>query len=76
MADPPDSVRSPRCTRGDLGVEPAGQHALVLTDQLVSDVDVLELETRQLGHVGVGLGVEPGREEVDDLDRPSRARGT
>ena len=40
----------------------------MLVDQLVGDVDVVELEARQLGLVGVGLGVEPGPEEVDDLD--------
>ena len=53
---------------GDLGVEAAGEHPVVLVDQLVGDVDVAELEARQLGLVGVGLGVEPGPEQVDDLD--------
>ena len=31
---------------------------------------VVELQAGQLGLVGVGLGVEPGPEEVDDLDPP------
>jgi hypothetical protein len=31
-------------------------------------VDVVELQARQLGLVGVCLGVEPGLEQVDDLD--------
>ena len=53
---------------GDLGVEAAGEHPVVLVDQLVGDVDVAELEAGQLGLVGVGLGVEPGPEQVDDLD--------
>ena len=66
---PPDS----RAERGDvlerdLGVEAAGEHPLVLVDELVGDVDVVELEARQLGLVGVGLRVEPRPEQVDDLD--------
>ena len=52
---PPCSLRE----RGDvlerdLGVEAAGEHPLVLVDQLGGDVDVVELQARQLGLVGVG----------------------
>ena len=32
--------------QGDLGVEAAGEHPLVLVDQLGGDVDVVELEAR------------------------------
>ena len=39
---------------GDLGVEAAGEHPVVLVHELVGDVDVVELEARQLGLVGVG----------------------
>ena len=53
----------------DLGVEPAGQHPLVVADQLVLDPHVLQLQAGQGGEVGVGLGVEPGGDDVDDLDR-------
>ena len=38
----------------DLGVEAAGEHPVVLVHELVGDVDVVELEARQLGLVGVG----------------------
>ena len=40
----------------------------MLVHELVGDVDVVELEARQLGLVGVGLGVEPRTQQVDDLD--------
>ena len=53
----------------DLGVETSGQHALVLADELAFDADILELQAGQGGDVRVGLGVEPRREQVDDLDR-------
>ena len=43
----------------DLGVEPAGEHPVVLVDELIRDVDVVELEAWKLRLVGVGLGVEP-----------------
>ena len=39
---------------GDLGVEAAGEHPVVLVHELVGDVDVVELEARQLGLVRVG----------------------
>ena len=55
-------------SRRDLGVEAAGEHPVVLVHELVGDVDVAELEAGQLGLVGVGLRVEPGTEQVDDLD--------
>ena len=61
----------------DLGVEAAGEHPLVLADERVVDVDVLELQARQLDHVGVRCCVEPRRDDVDDLDRAlSRAPAT
>ena len=53
---------------GDLGVEAACQHPVVLVDELVGDVDVAELEAGQLGLVCVGLRVEPRPKQVDDLD--------
>ena len=72
---PPDSLGE----RGDvlerdLGVEAAGEHPVVLVHELVGDVDVVELEARQLGLVGVGLGVEPRSQQVDDLDLALLAR--
>ena len=53
---------------GDLGVEAAGEHPVVLVHELVGDVDVAELEAGQLCLVRVGLRVEPGSEQVNDLD--------
>jgi hypothetical protein len=53
---------------GDLGVEPAGEHSVVLVHEIGGDVDVIELEARKFSLVGVGLGVEPGPEQVDDFD--------
>ena len=44
---------------GDLGVEAAGEHPVVLVHELIGDVDVVELEARQLGLVGVGTCIEP-----------------
>ena len=58
----------------DLGVEAAGQHPLVLVDQLRRDVDICDLQARQLCLVRVALGVEPGLEQVDDLDAALVAR--
>ena len=48
--------------RGDvlqrhLGVEATGEHAIVVIDKLVRDVDVAQLQARKLGLVGVGLRV-------------------
>ena len=40
----------------------------MLVDELGGDVDVVELQARQLGLVGVALRVEPRLEQVDDLD--------
>ena len=51
----------------DLGVEAAGEHPLVLVDEFNGDVDVVELEARQLGLVGVALRIEPRLKQVDDL---------
>ena len=58
----------------DLGVEAAGQHPLVA--RCTSSASMRTSFSRRLGsvgQVGVGLGVQPGRDEVDDLDR-ARAR--
>ena len=52
----------------DLGVEAAGQHALVFGHCLGVDADVVQPEARQRGQVGVGVGVQPGRDQVDQLD--------
>ena len=57
----------------DLGVEAAGEHPLVVADQVVADADVLELQAGQRGEVAVGAGVEARRDQVDELDR-ARAR--
>ena len=54
----------------DLGVEAAGQHPLVMVaDHLIGDPDVLQLQARQGREVGVAADVEPGRDQVDELDR-------
>jgi hypothetical protein len=54
----------------DLGVEAARQHPFVVADQLAVDAHVLQLQAGQGGEVGVGAGVEAGRDDVDNLDRP------
>ncbi len=59
----------------DLGVEAAGEHPLVLVDQLIRDVDVVELQARQLGLVRVVLASSSARRRSMILTRPfSRAR--
>src|SRR5262245_6285137 len=42
-------------------------------DQAIFDANVLQLQTRKGGQEGVGLCVEPGRNDVDDLDTASLA---
>jgi len=54
--------------KGDLRVEPPGQHPVVLGDQVLRDVDVGELDARELRLVGVRLGVEARAEQIDDFD--------
>jgi hypothetical protein len=41
----------------------------VLAHHLRGDAHILELQARQVGEVGVGLGVEAGADQVDQLDR-------
>ena len=53
---------------GDLGVEAAGEHPVVLIHEFVGDVDVVELKARQFGLVGVRARIEPRTQQVDDLD--------
>ena len=52
----------------DLGVEAAGQHALVLLHELIVDAHISQLQARQRGQIGVGARIQPGRDEVDQLD--------
>ena len=59
----------------DLGIEPARQHPLVVADQVVGNAHVLQLQARQCRQVAVGLGIEAGRDNVDDLYR-ARFAGT
>jgi hypothetical protein len=51
-------------------VEAVGQHALVVADRLVFDADIAQRKAGQLGQVAVVLRVEPGANDVDQLDRP------
>ena len=53
----------------DLGVEAVRQHPLVVAHQLVVDADIPQVQARQFGDVAVVLRVQPGAENVDDLDR-------
>jgi hypothetical protein len=57
----------------DLGVEAAGQHALVVAHNGVVDTHVAESEARQLCDVGVRLRIEPRLDQVDELDRHALA---
>ena len=70
------ACRLSRCEGSDvfegyLGEEPAGEHAVVFDDKVVSDVDCVELKAWEFGFVAVFRCVELGPDEVDDFDRPS-----
>ena len=54
----------------DLGIEAVGQHPLIVAHQLIVDADVPQVQARQFRDVAVVLRVQPGAENVDDLDRP------
>ena len=53
----------------DLGVEAAGEHALVVAHEVVADAHVLELQAGQGGEVAVATGIEARGDEIDELDR-------
>ena len=53
----------------DLGIEAVGQHPLIVAHQLIVDADIPQVQAREFGDVAIILRIEPGANNVDDLDR-------
>jgi hypothetical protein len=58
----------------DFRVEPAGEHALVILHGLRVDPGPAELEARKLGDIRIGLRIEPGAHQIDELNAPLLSR--